>query len=87
MRGFLPLSGEHRVAEAFQHRDAEDFRLVERERFIRVRFIRVKIGEALGVKTAHASVLVRGGEELIVSGDRLARLVWARQKVKRRMKT
>ncbi len=41
-----------------------------------------QIGEAPGVKTAQASVLVRGSEDLIVSGDRLARLLWARQEVK-----
>jgi hypothetical protein len=32
-----------------------------------------EIGEAVGVKGEQASMLVRGGEELIVSGDRLAR--------------
>jgi hypothetical protein len=53
-------------------------------RFLRNRgLLRLEeIGEALGVKPAQASVLVRGGEELIVSGGRLARLLWPRQEVK-----
>jgi hypothetical protein len=35
------------------------------------------IGAALGVKAAQVSVLVRGGEALVASGDRLARKLLA----------
>jgi hypothetical protein len=41
-----------------------------------------KIGEALGVRAPNALALVRGGEELIVSGDRLVRRLWVRGEIK-----
>jgi hypothetical protein len=60
-----------------------------RERKLLAHFLRDRgllrleeIGEALGVKAAQASMLVRGGEELVASGDRLARRLWAGEEVK-----